>query len=274
MLTIEQLRRVNIPLNVSNKPNNLRDYVRGTQLYNDSINLLEAIELVGGSGSSVTNLGSEVGNEKITITSSTGTGVDIFGASDSDAGLLTAANFTLLQSALQEVAVDSSLTGTGTISDPLAWAGAWVDGPITGSGTEFFPLTILNNSITTAHIQAATILFSDWAQNGATAGQVPQWTGSGWAPATVALPSGAVTGDTILFDGSNWQAVSEVTETKSNIASVNLTLAATPLTYGTVKVFKNGYLQTYTNDYTRSGSLITFVRALKVTDVVTIIYYL
>jgi hypothetical protein len=45
MLTLEQLKKVNIPINVYNKPNNLRDASRGVQLYNDSVNLYDALEL-------------------------------------------------------------------------------------------------------------------------------------------------------------------------------------------------------------------------------------
>lgn len=180
MLTIEQLRNINIPLNVSNKPNNLRDAVRGVQLYNDSVNLLEAIELIIGSGGSGggTDLETTVGDNKINISSSTGTGVDILGASDTEAGLLIASDYTLLHSALQTVSVGSGLTGTGTIGDPLDWAGAFTAGPITGSGTTFFPLNILANSITSNHIQNGTILFADWNQNSATTGQVPKWNGT------------------------------------------------------------------------------------------------
>ena len=78
-LTIERLAKVNIPLNVSNKPNNLSNYNRSTAVYNDSINLKEAIELIvgGGGGGAGTDLTlTRVGNV-VTVLSSTGTDVVI-----------------------------------------------------------------------------------------------------------------------------------------------------------------------------------------------------
>ena len=276
VLTLDRLRQIDIPINASNKPNNLSAFQSKLSPYNDSVNLYDALELFSGAGPgnpSSTDLTSTITDASITINSSTGTGVLLESANHADAGLLTAADYDLLHNALISVNVGEGLTGTGVIGDPIEWNGAFVAGPITGSGTTFFPLNILNNSITSAHIQAGTILFSDWNQNGATAGQIPQWSGSAWVLSSAALPVG-VTGDTLLHNGTTWEAVSEVTETQTGVANVNISLAATPLSYGKVRVYKNGMLQSLTDDYTRTGSLITFVVALVPLDRVIIIYNL
>lgn len=273
VLTLDRLRQIDIPINASNKPNNFSAFQSKLSPYNDSVNLYDALELFagGGGGAIGTNLGSSYDSTKIDLTSSTGTNTALVSATASTAGILTAADYILLHSAITELVIGDGLTGDGSSGDPLTWGGAFVAGPLTGSGTSFFPLNILNNSITSAHIQSGTILFSDWNQNSASIGQVPQWNGTTWVPVSAALPVGTI-GDVLLHDGTTWQAVSEVTETKTGIANVNINLAVTPLSYGKVRVYKNGMLQSVTDDYTRVGSLITFTVALVPLDRVIIIY--
>lgn len=272
-LTIERVKLVDIPINVSNKPNNLSAFNRSTATYNDSINLYEAIQLINGGGGTGTDLSlTRVGNV-VTLLSSTGNDVVLPLATTSLAGLLSLEDKAIIDNAVtySDINVGSGLTGDGSSGDPLDWNGAWVSAPLTGSGTQAFPLTVLNNSITTSHIQTGTILFSDWNQNGASNGQIPQWNGTAWVAASVALPTGS-TGMRLLHNGTEWKAVQEVTETKENISSINITLASTPLSYGQFKLFKNGMYQTYNADYTRLGDVVTFTVALTLTDRVTIIY--
>ena len=276
-LTIERLAKVNIPLNVSNKPNNLSNYNRSTAVYNDSINLKEAIELIvgGGGGGAGTDLTlTRVGNV-VTVLSSTGTDVVIPLATTSLAGLLSLEDKLILDNALttDTLVIGDGLIGDGSVGDPLDWAGAFVTSPITGSGSTFFPLTILANSITTNHIANATILFTDIAQNGASSSQVPQWNGSAWVPASVGLPTGTV-GDILLHNGTTWESVSTVREDITGITNINITLASTPISHGRFEIYKNGILQTYTDDFTRSGTLVTFVVTLVSTDKVTVFYNL
>lgn len=167
------------------------------------------------------------------------------------------------------------LTGDGTLGDPLDWAGAWVDPPLTGSGTQFFPITLANNSITSNYIQNGSLLFSDWNQNGAISGQVPQWTGSAWVPSSISgsLPSGSL-GDTLLYNGTAFAPVSEITETITGVTGTTISLASTPLSYGKLMVFRNGVYLIVTDDFTRSGTVITFGQSLISTDKITAIYYI
>ena len=167
------------------------------------------------------------------------------------------------------------LTGDGTLGDPLAWAGAFTASPLTGSGTTFFPITLANNSITSAHIQNGAILFQDWNQNGAISGQVPQWTGSAWVATSISgsLPSGSL-GDILLYNGTAFAPASEITETITGVTGTTISLASTPLSYGKLMVFRNGVYLIVTDDFTRSGTVITFGQSLISTDKITAIYYI
>jgi hypothetical protein len=44
-LTIDKIKNINIPINVSRKPDNYPPSTRGISLYNDSVNLYDAISL-------------------------------------------------------------------------------------------------------------------------------------------------------------------------------------------------------------------------------------
>lgn len=44
-LTIDKIKNINIPINVSRKPDNYPPSTRGISLYNDSVNLYDAINL-------------------------------------------------------------------------------------------------------------------------------------------------------------------------------------------------------------------------------------
>ncbi len=273
-LTLERLRQMDIPLNVSNKPNNLSAFARKVAPYNDSVNLYEALELFSTGGvSSSTNITVIQNDTNVAIQSSTGSGAVITTANSNDAGILLPADWIKIQSALQEVFIGGGLIGDGSSGNPLEWEGAYVAGPITGSGTNLFPLNILNNSITTNHIQNGTILFSDWASNGATAGQVPRWNGSSWVPASVGMPSGTL-GKQLIHNGSSWVTFSEITEYRTNINNNVITLGTTPLNYGKFQAYRNGMLLTYGDDYTRSDAIFTLAVVPVTTDKFIFIYYI
>jgi hypothetical protein len=171
------------------------------------------------------------------------------------------------------IVVGDGLTGDGTAGDPVTWPGVFTDGPLTGSGTSLIPLDILNNSITTNHIQDKTILFGDWDQNGAATGQVPQWNGTTWVAGTVnSLPSGSI-GDFLIHNGTTWTAHSYIVERQTAITGNNVVLGTTPINYPLPLVFLNGYLLTPVDDYTLLGSTLTFINTLVSTDKITILYY-
>jgi hypothetical protein len=169
----------------------------------------------------------------------------------------------------------SGLIGDGTSGDPLDWAGGFSTAPITGSGTSFFPFTIANNSITTNHIQTGTILFADWNQNSASSGQVPQWNGSAWVASSITgtLPSGS-SGAELIHNGTTWVSSNPMTETQSGLTGTSVTLASSPLNYARFNLFKNGQYLIVSDDYTRTGTLITLTHALISTDKITAQYYI
>lgn len=126
-LTLEQLQNVDIPINVYNKPNNLRDASRGIQLYNNSINLYKALELFTGSASpSNTDLSITTVGNVVTIFSSTGTDVVLPLATTSTAGLISLTDKIKLDAALTPttLVIGDGLVGDGTVGTPLDWAGA------------------------------------------------------------------------------------------------------------------------------------------------------
>lgn len=101
-----------------------------------------------------------------------------------------------------DIAVGDGILGDGSVGDPLTWEGAFVNSPLTGSGTSLVPLDIANNSITATHIAANAVGASelgsnaadstniinggisvfDIGQNGASSGQVLKWNGNMWLP--------------------------------------------------------------------------------------------
>ena len=78
-MTLEFLKNVHIPINVYNKPNNKEVASRGIQLYNDSVNLYDALQLVT-STASPTDLTHTLSASTITIESSTGSDTTLAGA--------------------------------------------------------------------------------------------------------------------------------------------------------------------------------------------------
>ena len=278
-LTIERIKTIDIPINVSNKPNNANDFNRHLVHYNDSVNLYEAIALYistygsGGGTSGGTDLSLDRVGNTVTVYSSTGTDILLPLATTSLAGLISAEDKVKLNGALSSATLEigDRLIGDGSQLNPLNWKGAIVNNPLTGTGTVGKPLSILNESITSVHIKDGTIQFSDWNQNGASLGDVPQWTGSGWGLASSILPVGGI-GKVLLHNGTSWVGVSVITETRTGITGINLVLANTPLSYGMLQVFKNGILQTIPDEYTIVADLLVFTVNLVALDVITIIY--
>lgn len=171
--------------------------------------------------------------------------------------------------------IGEGLIGDGTPSSPLEWAGAFTSAPITGSGTSFFPFTIANNSITSGHIRTGTILFSNWNQNSATTGQVPQWNGTNWVSSTIvgSLPAGS-TGSVLIHNGTNYISATLITETQIGTTGSTMTIAATPLSFAQLTIYKNGQYLTITDDFTISGATLTFTTPLLSTDKTTVLYYI
>ena len=115
-LTIDRLKKVDIPLNASNKPNNLYTAITGIQLYNDSVNLYEAIKLMLGESDFVTNLGNTLYPNSVTITSSTGTSTTIPAATTSLSGVMSAADKVNLENLIVLSGVNGGALNLGTFT--------------------------------------------------------------------------------------------------------------------------------------------------------------
>jgi hypothetical protein len=115
-LSLDRIRRVNIPLNVSNKPNNLAQSQAGIQMYNDSVNLYEAILLATAAITSTTDLVPTFDATTVTITPSTGTAAIITAATSLQAGVMTATQVTNLSALIALDGVAPGATNLGTFS--------------------------------------------------------------------------------------------------------------------------------------------------------------
>lgn len=98
---------------------------------------------------------------------------------------------------------------------------------------------------------------------------LPAWQAS----TSGALPGGS-TGDILVYNGAAYVSVSPITETQTGITGVTVTLAATPLAYTLLTIYRNGVYQVITDDFTIAGATITLGSALVSTDKITAIYYI
>lgn len=116
MLTLEQLKKVFIPINVYNKPNNLKDTRGGVQLYNDSVNLYEALSLITPGSGGATDLTNTQDSTTISIFSSTGTDTILPAATTSLAGVMSAQDKTRLNALITLSGVSGGSLNLGTFT--------------------------------------------------------------------------------------------------------------------------------------------------------------
>lgn len=124
------------------------------------------------------------------------------------------------------VVTDATLTGDGSSGNPLAWTGAFVNSPLTGSGTTLVPLGIANNSITATHIAADAVNQSELAPNAVGSSEIIDGTialtdlaftplttvstdatlsGNGTAGTPLKIAQqGATSGQVLKWNGSTW----------------------------------------------------------------------
>ena len=96
----------------------------------------------------------------------------------------------------------------------------------------------------------------------------------GWAPpGSASLPAGSM-GDMLVHNGTSYVSLSPIVETQSGIVGTGITLAAAPLAYAPVTIYKNGQYLIVTDDYSFSGTALTMVDPLLSTDKITAIYYI
>lgn len=99
-------------------------------------------------------------------------------------------------------------------------------------------------------------------------GTVPAWTTTSGS-----LPGGSA-GDFLIYSGGNWTAASQLKEKQSGITGTNMTLASPPLASTPIYIYKNGVLQDDPDDYSISGTTVTFVNALVSADKIISIYFI
>ena len=177
---------------------------------------------VGGGSAAATNITVVPSASGMTINSSTGTGATLPFASNTTSGLMSVAD---------KIKLDG-ISGTGTETGTIT-----LTGDVTGSGSGTFATTlapvtsakIADGAITSSKIANNAIQGNNISSMGATNGQVLQWNGSIWMPATV---SGGTGGGSITLSGENYLSISgsSITANKVNLGTnVTGTLAATSL---------------------------------------------
>lgn len=114
-MTLEDLKKVHIPINVYNKPNNKEVASRGIQLYNDSVNLYDALQLIVATPLA-TDLSHTLSANTITIESSTGSSTTIPAATISLAGAMSASDKVALNSLITLSGVAAASTHLGTFT--------------------------------------------------------------------------------------------------------------------------------------------------------------
>lgn len=208
MLTLDQIKKVFIPINVYNKPNNLKDASRGVQLYNDSVNLYDALQLVLAAPATGTDLAHTVDATNLYLTSSTGADTTITPATVSDAGVM---------SAFDKININSLITLSGVAADSLH-LGTFTGTIIPDSSTVKAALQALETNlasipvITTGNLMSASTPITVTSGTGAVVGSGTTLT---FTPALVLLSSlggtlnldqlsttGASSGQFIMYDGT------------------------------------------------------------------------
>lgn len=212
MLSIDKIKEYWVQKNTS-RPNNLNDSLHNLAVYNDAINLYQAIEAVV-QDSVVsdfnTNLGAVYSASNVEITSSTGTDVTIDSASSSLAGLMSSTdknNLTKLGT-LSGVSLGSTNLGSFTgsiIQDNRTIKQALQDletsldsgtglslGNLTSTTND---LTITNGSNSVFNASGVTITFNP--------SNVSLSEFAGTLPLTKLSTSGVSTNSVLTYNGSN-----------------------------------------------------------------------
>lgn len=115
------------------------------------------------------------------------------------------------------------------------------------------------------------------AVNGYTLTLIDTLTGEAkWQPSP-ALPAATTAGDIAMYDGASYVVASPTKDKFTGVTGTNVVLSATPVvsTDAVIDVYKNGLLQEEggTEDYTITGTTVTFTSALVASDKVTVKYF-
>lgn len=196
--------------------------------------------LVGGSGGGTSyTAGTGINITGVTITntgdlSNTNELVTTFAKAGSNLILIDAGgtkSIPLSTLGLQTVSVDgTTIGGDGTSGDPLYWIGASTLGPVTGSGTSFFPITLLNNSIDSIYLKVKGVALKNIAQETATNGQVLKWNGTKWYPANDLTGGTGAAIDSVVVKTTGGLLVVKV----NTVSSTGVKIPLSVMTDGTV----------------------------------------
>lgn len=210
MLTLEQLKKVNIPINVYNKPNNLRDASRGVQLYNDSVNLYDALELWTIGSAPATNLTHTLNASSIDLFSSTGTDTTLPSATTSLAGVMSATDKTNLNALITLSGVSAGALNLGTFSGSIIADNLTIKAALQSLESAVGSIPILNTGHLTAGGASLTITNGSNAVIGSgtivslNPSAILLSTLGGSLNLTQLSTSGATTGQFLTYNGTNW----------------------------------------------------------------------
>lgn len=151
-MTLEDLKNVHIPINVYNKPNNKEVASRGIQLYNDSVNLYDALQLIV-STASPTDLTHTLSSSTITIESSTGSSTTIPSATTSLAGAMSASDKVALNSIITLSGVASGSLHLGTFTGSIIPDNVTIKAALQALETQVGTIPL----ITTGHLVSASL---------------------------------------------------------------------------------------------------------------------
>jgi len=206
-LSLDRIRRVNIPINVSNKPNNLSQAQAGIQMYNDSVNLYEAILLATAAITSTTDLVPTFDATTVTITPSTGDPAIITAATTVQAGVMTATNVINLNGLLALDGVASGATNLGTFSGNIISNNTTIKNAL----QELEIAIETAGSPTTGDILSTTLTITGGTNkvftSDVTINLDPSTIDLGDLDGTITLaqfPDGTTLGDTFIWDGTDW----------------------------------------------------------------------
>lgn len=214
MLTLDQIKKVFIPINVYNKPNNLKDASRGVQLYNDSVNLYEALQLVVAPPATGTDLAHTVDITNLYLTSSTGADTTIAPATTTAAGVMSASDKINANALITLSGVAAASLHLGTFTGTIIPDNSTIKAALQSLETNLASIPV----ITTGNLMSASTPITVTSGTGAVIGAGTILT---FNPALVLLSSlggsldldqlsitGASSGQFIVYNGTTWTATS------------------------------------------------------------------
>lgn len=216
MLTLEQLKKVFIPINVYNKPNNLKDTRGGVQLYNDSVSLYDALQLVTSTPSGGTDLSNTPDSSTVSVFSSTGLDTILPAATTSLAGVMTAQDKININSLATLNGVTLGGTNLGTFSGSLIPDNSTIKGALQTIETTLASIPIITTGSLISASTPITVTNGTNSVIGAGTtltfipGNVLLSTLGGSLNLTQINIAGATSGQVLTFNGTNWVATTLV----------------------------------------------------------------